>query len=56
MPFDAFELQGHDETGDFSNSFLEYLQMASNDDYETKKKAKSKAKTPLEDFLGNDNE
>jgi DNA-directed RNA polymerase specialized sigma24 family protein len=55
MPFDAFELQDHDESGDFSNSFLEYLQNASTDDYEVKKK-KPKPKTPLEDFLGNDNE
>jgi DNA-directed RNA polymerase specialized sigma24 family protein len=52
MPFDAFELQGHDETGDFSNSFLEYLQHASTDDYEVKKAAKkAKKKTSLEEFL-----
>lgn len=53
MPFEAFELQGHDESGDFSNSFLEYLQHASNDDYEVKKVKKAKPKTPLEDLLDN---
>lgn len=51
MPFEAFELQDHDESGEFTNAFLDYLQHASNDDYEVKKKEKPKKISPLEHFL-----
>ena len=55
MPFDAFELQEHDETGAYNNAYLDFLQ--NNSDFEdpyAKKKAKklaaAKAKT-LENFM-----
>lgn len=41
MPFEAFELQGHDETGDFTNAYISFVQMNSNfDDSFMKKKEK----------------
>lgn len=54
MPFEAFELQDHDESGEFTNAFLDYLQHANNDDYEVKKKEKPKKISPLEHFLEED--
>jgi hypothetical protein len=55
MPFDAFELQDHDENGAYNNAYLDFLQ--NNSDFEdpyAKKKAKklaaAKAKT-LENFM-----
>ena len=55
MPFDAFELQDHDENGAYNNAYLDFLQ--NNNDFEdpyAKKKAKklaaAKAKT-LENFM-----
>jgi hypothetical protein len=50
MPFEAFELQDHDETGEFTNAYLDYLQTANNDDYEPKK-VKPKKLNALEAFL-----
>jgi hypothetical protein len=41
MPFEAFELQGHDETGEFTNAYMSFVQMNSNfDDSFMKKKEK----------------
>jgi hypothetical protein len=58
MPYDAFELQGHDEDGAYANAYLDFLQ--NNNDFEdpyAKKKAKklaaAKAKT-LENFMDSD--
>jgi len=58
MPYDAFELQGHDEDGAYANAYLDFLQ--NNSDFEdpyAKKKAKklaaAKAKT-LENFMDSD--
>ena len=55
MPFDAFELQDHDENGAYNNAYLDFLK--NNSDFEdpyAKKKAKklaaAKAKT-LENFM-----
>lgn len=59
MPFEAFELQEHDETGEFSNAMMDYLRMNNDADYNAKpeKKTKKKADKPtLESFLeGDDN-
>lgn len=51
MPFEAFELQDHDETGEFTNAYLDYLQHANNDDYVPKKPTPKKKLSPLEAFL-----
>ena len=58
MPYDAFELQAHDEDGSYANAYLDFLQ--NNSDFEdpyAKKKAKklaaAKAKT-LENFMDSD--
>ena len=58
MPYDAFELQAHDEDGSYANAYLYFLQ--NNSDFEdpyAKKKAKklaaAKAKT-LENFMDSD--
>lgn len=58
MPYEAFELQGHDEDGTYANAYLDFLQ--NNSDFEdpyAKKKAKklaaAKAKT-LENFMDSD--
>lgn len=41
MPFESFELQGHDEDGDFMNAYSEFVQAHSNfDDSFIKKKEK----------------
>lgn len=52
MPFEMFELQGHDDDGDYRNSMLDYLRNNNDSDYNMPKKpAKKKAKTTLESFL-----
>lgn len=62
IPFEAFELQGHDEDGTFHNAYLEYMQQHSSsdlDDYFEKKKAKKlakKAQSSLDNFIGDNNE
>ena len=60
MPFEAFELQGHDETGDFHNAYVDFMQTHStfDDSFITKKKEKSKKKTNsnLDDFIGESDE
>lgn len=62
MPFEAFEIQEHDEDGTFHNQYLEYMQSNSSsdlDDYFEKKKekkAKKKAQSSLDEFIGDNNE
>lgn len=61
MPFEAFELQEHDESGEHHNTYLEYMQMNNDfDDFIERKKQKrkqkktSKTNSPLEDLLKDD--
>lgn len=60
MPFDSFELQGHDEDTDFVNAYTAFVQAHQNfDDSFIKKKEKKKAQPPinsLENFMENDDE
>ena len=59
MPFEMFELQEQDESGEFHNAYLEFMQQNNNfDDFIERKKEKRKKKQPsLDDFLGdNDDE
>ena len=58
MPFEAFELQEHDEDGSFHNAYLDFLQHHSDfeDPYEKKKAAKKAKKDNLENFMDNVNE
>ena len=59
MPFEAFELQNHDEDGAFHNAYLEFMQQHSDfeDPYERKKAAKKAAKKDtLENFMGEVND
>jgi hypothetical protein len=54
MPFDAFELQEHDETGEFTNAMMDYLRTNNDSDYNAapkKKPTKKKDKPTLESFL-----
>jgi len=54
MPFDAFELQDHDENGAYNNAYLDFLQNNSDfeDPYAKKKAKKLAAKTKtLENFM-----
>lgn len=45
MPFESFELQGHDEDSDFKNAYMAFIQSHQNfDDSFIKKKEKAKAK------------
>jgi DNA-directed RNA polymerase specialized sigma24 family protein len=61
MPFEMFELQSQDDTGEFTNQYVEFLQQHHNFeqviDYEEKKKKKAKKKdqVDLSDFLESDN-
>lgn len=58
-PFDAFEMQEHDEDGVFHNAYLEFMQNNSQDFSEFEKKlfTKKKKKQPsLDDFIGDDND
>lgn len=55
MPFEAFELQEQDETGEFHNAYLDFMQNnhTFDDSFITKKAAKAKKKqTNLDDFIG----
>ena len=57
MPFESFELQGHDEDGDFVNAYNAFVQANSNfDDSFIKKKEKKKKieQSSLENFLEDD--
>lgn len=54
MPFEAFELQDHEDDKDFHNAYLEFMQNNSNfDDFiERKKEAKKKkTQTNLDEFI-----
>ena len=54
MPFEAFELQDHEDDRDFHNAYLEFMQNNSNfDDFiERKKEAKKKkSQTNLDEFI-----
>lgn len=57
MPFEAFELQEQDETGEFSNAMLDYLRTHNDSSFNLPKKkpSKSKNKNSLENFLEDDN-
>jgi hypothetical protein len=51
MPFEMFELQEHDETGEFHNAYLEFMQNNSTfDDFIGRKKEKA-AKKKMENTL-----
>lgn len=60
MPFEIFEIQEHDEDGQFSAHFLEFIQTAQSqkefDSFEKKLERKSKKKDNnfLDDFMGED--
>jgi hypothetical protein len=55
MPFESFDLQGHDEDADFKNAYMSFIQSHSNfDDSFIKKKEKAKEKKKqqsLENFF-----
>lgn len=56
MPYEVFDLQGHDEEGHFTNSYIEFMQIYSNLDSkaadDSKKKDKKKKSThSLDNFL-----
>jgi hypothetical protein len=51
MPFEMFELQEHDETGEFKNAYLDFMQNNSTfDDFIGRKKEKA-AKKKMENTL-----
>jgi len=55
MPFEMFELQEQDETGEFQNAYIDYMQQNNNfDDFIERKKEKKKKKQQqtLDDFVG----
>ena len=55
MPFESFELQGHDDNGDFINAYTAFIQSNSSFDDSFVKKKEKKAKTKqdnsLKDFI-----
>lgn len=53
MPFESFELQGHDEDGDFVNAYNAFVQANSNfdDSFIKKKEKKKKIEQSLENFI-----
>jgi hypothetical protein len=53
IPFDSFELQGHDDDGHFTNSYIDFMQSNGtfDDSIERKKDKKKKNKTALEEFI-----
>lgn len=58
MPFEIFEIQEHDEEGQFTSQFLDFIQTAqSQKDFESfekklERKPKKKDNTSLDDFMG----
>ena len=60
MPFEMFELQDHDDDGDYQNAYLTFMQNNSDfDDFSERKKEKKKAKkekTALENLLGEEDD
>lgn len=58
MPFEAFELQEQDESGEFHNAYLEFMQNNHTFDdtfIERKKEKKKKKQVNLDDFIGEEN-
>ena len=58
MPFEAFELQEQDESGEFHNAYLEFMQNNHTFDdsfIERKKEKKKKKQVSLDDFIGDNN-
>lgn len=58
MPFEAFELQEQDETGEFHNAYLEFMQNNHTFDdsfIERKKEKKKKKQASLDNFIGDEN-
>lgn len=53
LPFEAFELQEHDETGHYINSYIDFMQNNSvfDDTIASKKEKKVKSKTPIEELI-----
>lgn len=53
IPFESFELQGHDDDGHFTNSYIDFMQSNGtfDDSIERKKEKKKKDKTTLEEFI-----
>ena len=54
MPFDAFEVQDHDEDGQYQNAYLDFIQTNQNfDDFIARKKEKRKKKVEptLDNFI-----
>lgn len=58
IPFESFELQGHDDDGHFTNSYIDFMQSNGTfDDFiERKKEKKKKDKTALEEFIEGESE
>jgi hypothetical protein len=54
MPFEMFELQDQDDTGDFRNAYLDFMQNNHTfDDFiERKKEKKKKKQVSLDEFIG----
>lgn len=57
MPFEMFELQEQDESGEFTNTMMDYLRNNNDSDYNMPKKkpTKKKAKSTLESFMEENN-
>lgn len=58
MPFEAFELQEQDESGEFHNAYLEFMQNNHTFDdsfIERKKEKKKKKQANLDNFIGEEN-
>ena len=58
MPFEAFELQEQDESGEFHNAYLEFMQNNHTFDdsfIERKKEKKKKKQASLDNFIGEEN-
>jgi hypothetical protein len=58
MPFEAFELQEQDESGEFHNAYLDFMQQNHTfDDFiERKKEKKKKKHVSLDEFIGDNDE
>jgi DNA-directed RNA polymerase specialized sigma24 family protein len=59
MPFEAFELQEQDESGEFHNAYLEFMQNNHTFDdsfIERKKEKKKKKQVNLDEFIGETDE
>jgi hypothetical protein len=58
MPFEMFELQEQDDTGEFHNAYLDFMQQNHTfDDFIGRKAAKKKSKqTSLDDFIGDEDD